>query len=459
MTTEPRSAVALRRLRQVEARDGRVPVETRREVLEALRAMVKHEAEPFAAAIDRDFGGRSRHETLVSEIAMTLGAIDHALPRLKRWSRPERVDVGWRFWPARGEIIKQPLGIVGIIAPWNYPLQLALLPLVGAIAAGCRVVVKMSEHTPACSALMAANLAHYVDGRFVVGIEGGADEAAAMTGLAFDKLLFTGATATGRHVLRATAENLVPTVLELGGRSPAIIDASADLARATADIVAGKLLNAGQTCVAPDHVFVPRDKVDAFVVAAKAEARRLYPDPANADYTAICRPADRARLAALCSGLTIVPLFDVDLPPPKLTPLLVLDPPRDAALMTHEIFGPVLPVVPYDDVSEVYGSLAAQPAPLALYWFGRDQARRTEALARTRSGGVAINDTVMQVAAEALPFGGLGESGMGAYHGRSGFDAFTHRRAVFLQHRLAPTRMLRPPYGRFADRMLRMLMR
>ena len=431
----------------------------RRRALKALRSMVVAEAQHFATAIDEDFGGRSRHETLLSEVAMVIASIDHALPRLARWSRPERIGLGWRFWPAHGEILKQPIGIVGIVAPWNYPLQLALLPLVGALAAGCRAIVKPSEHTPLCSALLCRSLAKHVDNRIVLAVEGDATEAAAMTALAFDKMLFTGATATGRHVLRAAAENLVPTVLELGGKTPAIVDASAEIGRAAADIIAGKLLNAGQTCVAPDHVYVPRAKIEAFCEAAKSAARRLYPDPARFDYSAICRPADHARLASLCDGLTVMPLFDVALAAPKIAPSLVMDPPSDGALMKHEIFGPILPVIPYDEITEVYGELAKRPAPLALYWFGRDPRRRHEALSKTRSGGVAVNDTIMQVAAERLPFGGLGASGMGAYHGRSGFETFTHRRAVFHQSRFSPTRWLRPPYAQLAETVLRVLTR
>ncbi len=452
MLDDTKANVALRRLRAAQHRDGVVPLEGRRRALKALRGMVVARADDLVAAVARDFGGRSPHETRVSEIAMALAAVDHALPRLKRWSRPERVSVGWRFWPARAQVLKQPVGVAGIIAPWNYPVQLALLPLVGALAAGCRVVVKPSEHVPETAGLLCRSLAEHFDPDLVLAIEGGASDAAAMAAAPFDKLLFTGSTATGRAVLRAAADNLVPTVLELGGKSPAIVDASADVARAAADIVAGKLLNAGQTCVATDYAFVPRASLDAFVAEARASARRLYPDPDGADYSAICRPADRARLLALCEGHRTVPLFDRELAPPKLTPALVLAPDLDSALMREEIFGPLLPVFPYDDIEEVFAALRDRPDPLALYWFGSDRARRDDVLARTRSGGVAVNDTIMHVAVEALPLGGLGASGMGAYHGRSGFEAFTHRRAVFIQSRWSPTRLLRPPYGALADR-------
>ncbi len=452
MLTQGKAAEALQRLRAARARDGDLSVARRREALRALRRMVLAEADALAAAISRDFGKRSWHETMISEVAVVVAAIDHALPRLARWARAERVFVGLRFSPARARIIKQPLGVVGIIAPWNYPVQLALSPLVGALTAGCRVVLKPSEHAPETAAALCAAIAGHLDPDLVVAFEGGPEEAAAMSGLAFDKLLFTGSMETGRRVLQAAADNLVPVILELGGKSPAIVDPSADLAQAAADIVAGKLLNAGQTCVAPDFVLLPRAKMAAFADAARAAAARLY--PGGRGLTTICRAADRERLASLVAGLDVVPLFD-RLDASEIPPCMVVAPPEDGALMQSEIFGPVLPLVPYDGPAEVLGYLDRRPVPLALYWFGRDRKRLSAILAGTRSGGVAVNDTIMQVAVEGLPFGGLGASGSGAYHGRAGFEAFTHRRAVFTQSRLSLTRMLRPPYGALADRILR----
>ena len=255
-------------------------------------------------------------------------------------------------------------------------------------------------------------------------------------------------------MLRAAADNLVPVVLELGGKSPAIIDPSANLKRAAADIVAGKMLNAGQTCVAPDYVLLPRDRLDAFVAAAKAAARRLRPDPVGRDTTSVCRLADQERLAQLLVGLEVTPLLDMPAGT-EGSPCLVIDPPDDGTLMQDEIFGPILPLVPYDRPEELFAYLDRRPVPLALYWFGQDRDRLAAVLARTRSGGVAINDTILQVAVEGLPFGGLGASGTGAYHGRAGFDAFTHRRSVFQQSRFSGTRLLRPPYGRVAEIVLR----
>ncbi len=453
MLTQSKAAAALRRLREAQARDGHIPLERRRQALRALRTLVTAEAETFAAAISQDFGQRSWHETMISEIGVVIAAIDHALPRLTRWSRPERVSVGWRFWPARGEVRKQPLGVVGVIAPWNYPVQLALSPVVGALAAGCRVVLKPSEHVPRTASAICAAVARHLDPDLVIAIEGGADVAADMSGLAFDKLLFTGSTQTGRRVLQAAADTLTPVVLELGGKSPAIIDPSADLERAATDIVAGKLLNAGQTCVAPDYVLLPRSAVPSFLQAAKAAAARMRPDPGGPDVTAVCRPSDRDRLERLVTGLELVALIE-PAGARGISPCLVIDPPETSAVMQEEIFGPVLPLVPYDDPEQVFAYLDRRPAPLALYWFGQDRTRLEAVLARTRSGGVAINDTVLQVAVEGLPFGGLGASGIGAYHGRAGFEAFSHSRAVFTQSRWSATRLLRPPYGKLAERIL-----
>jgi coniferyl-aldehyde dehydrogenase len=451
-------AAALEALRNAERRDGPLDVARRRELLRQLRQAIVKRADAFAEAIAEDFGGRARQETLISEVAVVLAGIDYALPRLARWSRPDWVWPGWRFVPAHGRVLKQPVGIVGIFAPWNYPVQLTLSPLIGALAAGCRAVVKPSEYVPATSALLADTLAD-LPGDVVRPILGGPDVAAAMSRQPFDKVLFTGSTETGRAVAKACAENLVPTVLELGGKSPAIIDRSADLAAATRDLIAGKLLNAGQTCVAPDYVFVPRDQVAAFVEDARKAATALFPDTERRDYTALVRPQDRARLQSLIDGSDTWPLFEPPLAAPRFTPCIVLNPAADSRLMREEIFGPVLPVVAYDDLDLVLAQIAARPTPLALYWFGRDAATKEKVLRLTRSGGVAINDTVMHVAVEALPFGGAGASGMGAYHGRAGFEAFTHRRAVFEQSALSLTRMLRPPYGDLAARILKSMIR
>lgn len=440
-------------------REGGLPLDTRRAQLKLLRTTLRLRADDFARAVAEDFGGRSRHETLFAEIGVLIGAIDYALPRLSAWARPERVGIGWQFWPARGRIMKQPLGVVGVLSPWNYPVQLALMPVVAALAAGCRALVKPSELAPATSALLAETIADGFTPEILAVVTGEPEVAAAMSRLPFDSLIFTGSGPVGRQVMAAAAENLTPVVLELGGKSPAIVDETADLHEAAMSIMAGKLLNAGQTCIAPDYVLVPRALRAGFVEACRTAAQRLYPDPAGPDYTAIRGEAARERLIRLQAGMKAVPLFDHSLPAPKLTPAILIDPPQDSPLMQEEIFGPLLPVVSYDSQDDAIAAVNGRSRPLALYWFGRDKARLGAILERTLSGGVAVNETVFQAAVEALPFGGVGASGFGAYHGRAGFDAFTHRRAVLLQSRWSGTRFARPPYGGMADRLLGFLIR
>jgi acyl-CoA reductase-like NAD-dependent aldehyde dehydrogenase len=447
-------------LRAARDQRGGLTPEERRDRLKRLRAVVRDGAEAIAAAVDADFRGRSRHETLVSEVGVVLAAIDHALPRLRRWAADERVSVGWRYWPAQGRVVKQPLGVVGVLSPWNYPVQLSLMPVVGALAAGCRVLLKPSELAPATAGLITRLVRdNFAPDEFAV-ITGGADVAASLTRLPLDKIVFTGSGRVARQVLHAAADNLTPVLLELGGKSPAVVHSSADLKVAADSIIAGKLLNAGQTCVAPDHVFVPAALRDAFVTACRDAARRFYPDNgAGPDYSAVLGDGGRARLLALQDGLEQVSLFEAEPAPPKLAPALVIDPQEGSRVLHEEIFGPVLPVVTYTRTEEVTARIASGPDPLALYLFARDRGWTDEMIAKTRSGGVAINETVLHVAVEALPFGGVGASGYGAYHGRAGFDAFTHRRPVFVQSRYSGTRLMRPPYGAMADRVLRFIAR
>ncbi len=446
------------RLRRAWDADGGLPLGVRRGALLRLRAAVKTNAEAFARALDADFGGRSRHETLIAEVAAVLGAVDHAVPRLAGWAAPERVAVGWRFAPATARIVTQPLGVAGIMGPGNFPVQLTLLPLVGAVAAGCRVLVKVSELTPATAELMGRVLGEVFDPGQVATVSGGADVAAAMTRLPLDHLLFTGSTANGRRVMAAAAERLTPVTLELGGKSPAVVDAGADVEAAARAIMAGKLMNAGQTCVAPDYALVPAALMEAFVAAAVRAARALYPDPHGPAYTAVRDTAARDRLAALLHGQRTVPLFASPVPPPRVAPVLVLDPAPDSPIMQQEIFGPLLPVLTCDTPEAAVDRINRLPRPLALYWFGRDRARLQTVLDRTLSGTVAVNETVLQAAVESLPFGGVGASGLGAYHGRAGFDTFSHRRPVFIQSRFSLTRLLQPPYGRRAEAIIRSIL-
>ena len=438
-------------------RQGGLPIAARRTALKNLRRVLLRDADAFVAAVAADFGVRSRHETLLTEIVALVQAIDHALPRIKRWSAPSRVHLGLPFWPARGRIVRQPRGVVGVIGPGNYPVQLALMPLIGAIGAGCRVLVKPSEATPRTAAQIARSLADAIDGDVAGVALGGPDLAAAVARLPLAALLFTGSARVGRKVMAAAAAALTPVILELGGKSPVVIDEGADLAVAATSIIAGKLLNAGQTCIAPDYVLVPRARFDALVDALRTAAARLYPDAR--DYTAIPSEAAAERLRTLAEGHRTVPLFAGLVEPPLFPPALVLSPSLDSAIMAEEVFGPLLPVLAYDTLDEVVAVIRDRPEPLTIYWFGSDRARMASVLGRAASGAVSVDETVMHAAVPALPFGGVGASGMGRYHGKAGFDAFTHERPVFFQARWTLTKLLRPPFGARADSILARLLK
>ena len=431
----------------------------RRERLVALRLGVLAEAEALAQAVDADFGGRPRAETMMAEVTLVLTGIDWTVRRLGRWIRPERVRMPFEFTGAAGRIERAPLGRVGIIGPWNYPIQLTLLPMVAALAGGNRVLLKPSEFTPRTSALLAQIVARALPPEVGRVVEGGAEVARALSELPLDGLFFTGSTATGRKVAEAAARNLVPVTLELGGKSPAILLPDANLEEAARTIMAGKLFSAGQTCVAPDYLLLPRAQMEATLAALSRAPRRLYPDPERRDYAAIARPQDRERLLGLLDGQRAVPLMEPMPAAPRLGAWAVLDPDPDSALMREEIFGPILPLVPYDDLPQAEAFANARPRPLAAYVFGRDRGACEGVVARLRSGGAAINDCITHVAAHPLPLGGAGESGMGAYHGEEGFRTFTRPRSVMVASRLSPVRLARPPFGARVERIIRFLLR
>ncbi|RYX90608.1 MAG: aldehyde dehydrogenase family protein [Bradyrhizobiaceae bacterium] len=463
MTNDGRSLAdlgsAFERLSDAYSAKGGLALNERRETLKAVRGSLIDRREDYAKAIDADFRGRSRHETLITEVSVVVSAIDHTLANLKRWASPKKIRLGFPFWPASAEVRPQPRGVAGIIAPSNYPLQLTLMPLVGALSAGCRALVKPSELTPRTSDLISEHLHDVIDRGAVSVVQGGADIAAALTRLPLDIIQFTGSTHVGRKVASAAAEHMTPTILELGGKSPVVVDESADLGAAAKSIMAGKLINAGQTCVAPDYVFVPRPLKDQFVAQLQEAAGALYPDPANGDYTAIASDRALARLIDLEAGQLCLPLFDRDLPPPYLAPKLVDVATANSPIMKQEIFGPLLPVVAYDELTDVIAAINALPDALATYWFGSPNERLEALIQGTRSGAVSINETVLHAGIHALPFGGVGQSGTGRYHGKAGFDSFSLERVIFRQSRWSLTKLMRPPYGRTAERILEGLMK
>jgi len=444
-------------------------VATRRDRLERLRRIVTQDESRFVAAIERDFGHRSAHETRLAELYIVGAEARHAIRRLSRWMKPRRVATPWHLLPASARIMHQPVGVVGIISPWNYPVQLALAPAVAAIAAGNRVMLKPSELTPATSSLLAELVsASFREDEFSV-VEGDADIGQAFSALAFDHLFFTGSTAVGRKVAQAAAANLTPVTLELGGKSPAVFDATADFASSVPRLMVGKLLNAGQTCIAPDYALVPAARLDEFIAAATATVHDLYPQVStNPDYTSIVNARHFARLTGLLDdarskGARIMPLGEAgartDATPRRLVPTLVAGVTDEMAIMREEIFGPLLPIETYSTPDDAIARINARPHPLALYWFGDDRRNRERMLRQTLAGGVTVNDTLWHFAHEGLPFGGVGASGSGQYHGEHGFVTFSKAKPVYAQSRFAPTRLLYPPYGRVFERVLALLKR
>jgi coniferyl-aldehyde dehydrogenase len=454
---------------QSAARQDLSPSRTlRQDRLRRLDRLIAGHAEQFSAAIAADFGTRSATEIRITETLILQSGLRHAMNHLARWMRPRRVSTALAYRPGRSLIIRQPLGVVGIISPWNYPLQLALGPLIGVLAAGNRAMLKPSELTPRFSAeLQAAVAAHFGPDEVSV-ITGDADIGKAFAALPFDHLVFTGSTAVGRDVAQAAAKNLTPVTLELGGKSPAIIDASCDLARIADRLAWGKLINAGQTCIAPDYVLAPRTDVARVVEALQTSMRRLYPRfCGNCDYTSIIGERHLQRLIDLVAdartrGARVIEIEPTAPSPPstrQMAPVLLLDVDDTMRVMREEIFGPVLPILPYNSLSDALDYVNRRERPLALYWFGANLAARDQVLHGTLAGGVSINDTLLHIAQEGLPFGGIGSSGQGHYHGEFGFVRFSKEKPVFIQSRFAGTGLVRPPYKASIDRLLTWLAR
>jgi coniferyl-aldehyde dehydrogenase len=444
-----------------------VPLGLRRDRLLRMGSLLEHGAPALAQAVQADFGVRSQLRTLLSS----------TLQSLPKWMKPVRVRTPIYLQPSRAYLQRQPLGVVGVVSPWNYPLQLALAPVITALGAGNRVMLKPSELTPLTSALLDELIGKAFAPDELCVVQGDAALAAAFCRLPFDHLFFTGSTAVGRKVAQAAAANLTPTTLELGGKSPCLIDASCDLDDAALKIAHGKLLNAGQTCIAPDYVLLPRGSEAAFSAAFKKAVKRLFPTIAgNPDYASIISPGHHDRLRGLLAqaaagGARLESMESMEsmepMPPAaqggdgprQMAPVLVFNAPADSLLMTEEIFGPILPVLAYDTLEGAIVHINAHPRPLALYWFGTDTASRDRVLAQTVSGGVTVNDTLMHIAHEHLPFGGVGESGWGAYHGEVGFLRLSQQKPVLVSSRWSRGDLFYPPYGRRFDQAMALLKR
>lgn len=461
---DERMRTILHRQREAFLEDGPPGLRERKHRLRRLREAVLSHRPALEAAISADFGNRSRYETGIMELMGVVQSIDYLLRHLRRFMRREERHVGLAYRSGRAWVDYQPLGVVGIMAPWNYPLSLTIIPLATALAAGNRAMIKPSELTPRTSELIQRMLAATFSEDEVAVVPGGPAIGAAFSGLPFDHLLFTGSTQVGRKVMRATSDNLVPLTLELGGKSPAIVARGHVSARTMNSLVFGKLANAGQTCVAPDYALVHEDDLERFIALYADTVSSFYPaGPTAPDYTSIISEQHHARLLGLLEdarqrGARVI---EVGRHPGHasqrartLAPCLVIDARDDMAVMNEEIFGPILPVCTYRSITQAIACVNAKPRPLALYYFGLQDADCALLLQGTTSGNVGINNTLLHVAQDDLPFGGIGPSGMGAYHGIEGFRAMSHAKGVYAQGRWSLPRLLHAPFGSFADRVL-----
>ncbi len=447
-------------------RDGPPTLQQRRVDLTKLKEAILARQDEFVAALDADFGHRSRQESLMFDLGTTVGGINYLHGNLRRFMRPERRHVAAIFKLASAKIVYQPLGVVGIVSPGNFPVSLALVPLATALAAGNRVMLKPSEMTPATTDLLAAMLAETFDQEQVAVVTGDAKVGSAFSSLPFDHLFFTGSIPVGRAIMRAASENLVPVTLELGGKSPTIVEEGYSLHTAARRIASGKCANGGQICVSPDYLLLPKSETEDFIAAYRQEVDTQYPNLGdNSDYTSIVNDRHFARLSGLvedakAKGARVIELgTKQQAGSRRFPPVLLLDVTDEMAVMQEEIFGPILPVVTYDRLDDAIAYVNARPRPLALYFFGNDAESQARVLERTTSGSVLVNDTILQYAQDDLPFGGVGPSGMGTYHGAEGFKTMSHAKSVFQQARFDLADLFRPPFGRVYDFLLNVMLR
>jgi coniferyl-aldehyde dehydrogenase len=444
-------------------RNPNASLEQRKQDLRSLKKMLSDNREEIVSAINKDYGNRSRHETMLAEIIMVLDGINFALKHLRKWMKVQKREIEFMLYPgAKNRVIPQPLGVVGVIVPWNFPIQLSMTPLTYIFAAGNHAMVKMSENSQHLAELLGRLSADYFPAeklRFFsetgrVGIE--------FSTLSFDHLIFTGSSQTGKAVMASAARNLTPVTLELGGKSPAVIAPDYPVDKAVERIMFAKLFNAGQVCVNVDYLFVPHERVKDFVSAAKAWTEKHCPDILSKDYTSIIDDKSYQRLMAAVEdardkGAEVINLAKNQSPDPsqrKIPPFLVLNVSEDMQLMQREIFGPVMPVIGYRDQQEVCDYIVSRDRPLAFYPFTDEKQLQTFYLDHVMSGGVCVNDALIHPGQHDLPFGGVGASGMGHYHGYEGFATFSKLRPIFYQSRFSALRFLAPPYGKFADKMI-----
>lgn len=423
-------------------------------------------------ALNTDFSCRSREVTLLTDVASSISAFKHSIKHVDKWMRPEKRATLFplNLLGGRSRLEYQPLGVVGVISPWNFPVNLTFAPLGNILAAGNRAMIKPSEFTPACSEVMAEMVAEAWDEKEVALFAGGPEVGQAFSSLPFDHMLFTGATGIARHIMAAAARNLVPVTLELGGKSPVIVSRSVDMEQAAQRIMLGKTLNAGQICLAPDYLMVPEERLQEAVDALKKVTAEMYPKLLdNPEYTSVVNERHFQRLNGYLEdlrtrGVEAMPInpanedFSAQQGTHKIPPTLVVNPPEDSKVLEEEIFGPLLPIRTYTDFNETIAYVNAHPRPLAAYYFGKDKAEEEAVINRTTSGGVCVNDVIMHIAQEDLPFGGVGPSGTGAYHGYDGFKNFSHPKAIYRQSNFNIAKLggMLPPYGPATEKTLKM---
>jgi len=465
--TEIKMQDALKAQQASYIKEGYVSAETRIDrINRAIDVLVRH-ADRISDAIDKDFAGRPHQINLMTDVAASIGSMKHCRKHLKKWmkaeKRPSTFPLG--LLGGRSRIHYQPKGVVGIVAPWNFPVAMIFQPLAGALAAGNRAMIKPSEFTPETSKVVAEIIAEAFDPTEVTTFSGGPEVGQAFTSLPFDHMIFTGATNIARHVLTAAARNLVPVTLELGGKSPVVLSRSADLEQAIERIMVGKTLNAGQICLAPDYLLVPEEQLEEVIRVATETVANMYPSLlSNEQYTSVVNERHHTRLSSYIAdaeqrGCRVIPINpaneEFSAGTHKIPPTLVIAPENEALCMEEEIFGPLLPIRTYSQFDETIDHINNGPRPLAAYYFGSDKNEEEAILHRTTSGGVCINDVIFHIAQEDMPFGGIGPSGMGSYHGIEGFKTFSHAKSVYSQtvkFNVGKLGGILPPYGKATDK-------
>ncbi len=431
--------------------------------LNRLKQSLIQNQEKIITALNQDFSCRSKDETILAEIFPSVEGIRYAARRIKKWMKPSRRHVSMLFQPAKAKVIYQPLGVIGVIVPWNYPLYLAAGPLIGALAAGNRVMIRMSRNTPNIAKVFKGMIQEIFNEDLVAVVTGEDGQGSDFSSKPWDHLVFTGSTATGRHIMRMASDNLTPVTLELGGKSPAIISQTVPMEDAAERIAFGKQFNVGQTCVAPDYVLCPENRIDSFVETFRKSVSSMYPTmEKNPQYTSIINPRERERLTALIAdakdkGARVVqinPGSESFAQSQKMPIHILLNVNEEMDVMKNELFGPILLVVPYKTLKDAVDYVNQRPRPLALYFFDYDEANIDYVLTQTHSGGVVINDTMIHVAIDDLPFGGIGESGMGQYHSREGFLTFSKAKGVLIKPKFNSGKFIYPPYGKLIHKII-----